>query len=835
MMAHLHTTSDEPHTATNGTMTLRQRSERRPPARALAVNGRPAGGAGAGVGRQVRPPSNPLLLVHALLRGRYPLAIAAATTLASIGAVVGYSTQTPLYTATGVVSVELQVPKVLYETDENGNMPQYAFAQLVGKQAAMLGSSDIAIAAMDRPEWDEAGWGRGVQARAAFQEALEVTVPRGASSVRVQFTALEPEVAFAGMRSTLEAFEEISGGLREDRQELRIGELTKRQGSLVAEIKADRATKDIISQKYGAADLEPRYQHLIERLTDTDMNLQALALEAANRGIDLDPPPVSETVEPEAPATAPAIGPANESQWNEALTGTEEAELAAPTTAPAIVIPDDQMRILATRNREFAKLLNDRDAARQQIASLALDYGPNSRTMVLATRRMNQLEESTNTWAVFLTNEGLDNAASQYAGETVENLRNQYQKLTALKQRQDDDVRRLGVDYQRIQDYNRKIASDEARLGDIERALTVLNSEKDVGERVEVVDRGAVPAEPSIDKRIPFALAGAAFGAFLGMGLVALRGLFDGKMRWLDDPRNADLLREDRVLAALPDMHGDGGLVAGEDEAVAFQLHKLRLSLQRAARADRRSFAITSPVSGDGKTSVTMALGLSLAASGTRTLLIDFDLVGKSLSRRFARKAAPGETQVPDRGLGAILRGSSVTECFQETDVKRLSLLGCADAGSEDARRLSPRFARHVLKEALEHYEMVLIDTGPLLASLEANTIAAETDGAVLCVSRGTDRELVKRSVDLLGEKCRNFEGIVINRLDAQQFDKYVSSTMSMSVPNDPTASWRSASAKPNGGSGGANIPTLVTRTAPGAKPRLAPDSEPDASTNGKH
>ena len=109
---------------------------------------------------------------------------------------------------------------------------------------------------------------------------------------------------------------------------------------------------------------------------------------------------------------------------------------------------------------------------------------------------------------------------------------------------------------------------------------------------------------------------------------------------------------------------------------------------------------------------------------------------------------------------------------------------------------------------------MVLIDTGPLLASLEANTIAAETDGAVLCVSRGTDRELVKRSVDLLGEKCRNFEGIVINRLDAQQFDKYVASTMSMSIPQDPAASWRSASAKPSGGS---SVPTLVTRTAPGA------------------
>ncbi len=217
MMAHLHTTSDEPHTATNGTMTLRQRSERRPPARALAVNGRPAGGAGAGVGRQVRAPSNPLLLVHALLRGRYPLAIAAATTLASIGAVVGYSTQTPLYTATGVVSVELQIPKILYPTDENGNMPQYAFANLVSKQAAVLGSADIAVAAMDRPEWQDAGWGRGVHARAAFQEALEVAVPRGASSVRVDFTALEPEVAFAGVRSTLDAFSEYNLKVRGER------------------------------------------------------------------------------------------------------------------------------------------------------------------------------------------------------------------------------------------------------------------------------------------------------------------------------------------------------------------------------------------------------------------------------------------------------------------------------------------------------------------------------------------------------------------------------------------------------------------------------------------
>ena len=72
-------------------------------------------------------------------------------------------------------------------------------------------------------------------------------------------------------------------------------------------------------------------------------------------------------------------------------------------------------------------------------------------------------------------------------------------------------------------------------------------------------------------------------------------------------------------------------------------MHQIRTMLQiNSGMEDRRVFAVTSASPGDGKTSLTLALGLSYAACGTRTLLIDCDLVGAGLTSRMNISTAEG-------------------------------------------------------------------------------------------------------------------------------------------------------------------------------------------------
>jgi receptor protein-tyrosine kinase len=75
---------------------------------------------------------------------------------------------------------------------------------------------------------------------------------------------------------------------------------------------------------------------------------------------------------------------------------------------------------------------------------------------------------------------------------------------------------------------------------------------------------------------------------------------------------------------------------------------------------------------------------------------------------------------------------------------------------------------------------VVLVDTGPILGSLEAAMAAAQSDGVVLTVSRGVPQALVKRSLDRLGEVGAHVVGMVLNRAASGEVTKFAFSSGSV-------------------------------------------------------
>src|SRR5207237_1562321 len=113
--------------------------------------------------------------------------------------------------------------------------------------------------------------------------------------------------------------------------------------------------------------------------------------------------------------------------------------------------------------------------------------------------------------------------------------------------------------------------------------------------------------------------------------LLLLIGLIDACYRYSEEP-TADMggLTLLGILPNLPDRLTDPAQAA----TAAHCVHQIRTMLQINSSEDRKVYAVTSASPGDGKTSLTLALGLSFAASGSRTLLIDCDLVGARLTAR---------------------------------------------------------------------------------------------------------------------------------------------------------------------------------------------------------
>jgi capsular exopolysaccharide synthesis family protein len=214
-----------------------------------------------------------------------------------------------------------------------------------------------------------------------------------------------------------------------------------------------------------------------------------------------------------------------------------------------------------------------------------------------------------------------------------------------------------------------------------------------------------------------------------------------------------------------------------EQAAIAAHcVHQIRTLLQiGGVHQDRKVFTVTSPTSGDGKTSLSLSLGLSFAASGSRTLLVDFDLIGGGLTSAMQARSDRG---VLDAMLKGELNGHVVPTAFP-----RLSILPAGENEAQEVSRLSPSAVRRFLDAAREEYDIVVIDTGPILGSLEASLVSAESDGVVMALGRGQQRFQVERAVNHLATVGAKLVGVVFNRAQPNDFKRAVSSASVRSVP----------------------------------------------------
>ncbi|MEC9372790.1 MAG: hypothetical protein VYC34_03065, partial [Planctomycetota bacterium] len=127
-------------------------------------------------GNDSRSQEGILPLLHRRLRGRYALAAVAAFVFAVPFAILGYKIKEPQFTTRGLVQVQAEVPKLLYETQEN-RVPAY-FDTLVATQAEFLQSERVLSKANEDARLHDLGWPRGPKGVAALRRHINVAHQR---------------------------------------------------------------------------------------------------------------------------------------------------------------------------------------------------------------------------------------------------------------------------------------------------------------------------------------------------------------------------------------------------------------------------------------------------------------------------------------------------------------------------------------------------------------------------------------------------------------------------------------------------------------------------------
>lgn len=267
----------------------------------------------------------------------------------------------------------------------------------------------------------------------------------------------------------------------------------------------------------------------------------------------------------------------------------------------------------------------------------------------------------------------------------------------------------------------------------------------------------AVPSsQPSGPPRTLLEAASLLIGALLGIGVSLLVERGRPRLRsWRDIARMTGYpvvgrIPSSRAIKARP-------REAFSDPAVGSSFRTLRTNLEREWQ-DRTVdlIVVTSPSSGDGKTTVSALFAESLARLGAQVLLVDADLRRPNIAKTFGYPA--------EGGFAAVLReNKTLEEAVQDGWTDGLAVLPTEpdpDAGDLIARRFDA-----VMQDARQKYDIVVIDTPPLLGTDDARTITTMAKGVLLVVAARSIANPVNEAVLALEALKAPVLGVIGNRL----------------------------------------------------------------------
>jgi capsular exopolysaccharide synthesis family protein len=722
----------------------------------------PVGGASAG--------PSPMKKIHRLLRGREKVAITLAILFALAGAAAGWLSQKPQYMATGTIQIHPIIPSL---AQSEHVMPFYNY--FVQSQTAIITSPNVLNRAAQSNEWKATGLPSNSDGGALIKQNLEVTYAKNSQHILIDYIDDRADVAQAAVHSVIKAYQ---AGYSEANGQ----EMTKKIKLLeAARDERDNAIKGIKMQinaltgRHGSDDLKAMFDTANEHLTKLrdDVRKAKMTLESAQ-------------------SSMPKEG--------------EVADATKGLTLEAIAAQDATMR----------EYLRTKDAMEFRLAQLRRNLGDASRVVQDAKSDIAIQQQRIDAYATeyrknFVGGQYFDFDRLQMIPLTkqwYDQIVHRTDELQKLYEHDAAEFKLLSEDWSKILELKSEVERNRTELEKLNRQYDENSTQLAMGGTLDVVDDGSSPPGPAPDKRKQFAFVGFVGGGCLPIGLLLLIGLMDGKMRYSEEA-GADMsgMTLLGILPNLPDRLTDPAQAA----TAAHCVHQIRTMLQINAGEDHNVFAVTSASPGDGKTSLTLALGLSFAASGSRTLLIDCDLVGAGLTSRL-------DMGGPNGVLEAMANKDILQYCRQ-TDIADLSMLPVGQAQAHHAGMFSPQALRRLITEARKHFEIILIDSGPVLGSIEATPVCAAADGVILTVSRGQQRPLVEKAIQHLISIGARFAGVVFNRAQARDFARSISGISLRSIARQHQSGANGHPATNGGPKGGAFGP-VARAVASSVKPQ---------------
>lgn len=229
------------------------------------------------------------------------------------------------------------------------------------------------------------------------------------------------------------------------------------------------------------------------------------------------------------------------------------------------------------------------------------------------------------------------------------------------------------------------------------------------------------------------------------------------------------------IIPSVPGLAGEGWEIARErylyslnypKSAFAEFVRNIRTSINFSAREDGqppRRILITSAGPREGKTTSSINLGISFAATGRKVVLVDADLRRPSLHHAFGLSN--------EAGFSSLINGTAgAEEVAQATPQEGLYIIPSGPRPPNPAELLGSANCKLALDRLNEVFDLVIIDSPPVVAVTDAVVLSGDVDGVVMVIkSFKVARDLVLQAKRQLTDVDARLIGVILNDFDIQR------------------------------------------------------------------
>jgi len=286
----------------------------------------------------------------------------------------------------------------------------------------------------------------------------------------------------------------------------------------------------------------------------------------------------------------------------------------------------------------------------------------------------------------------------------------------------------------------------------------------------KLISAAAPPVAPTYPPKTLILLLSAVGGLLIGSLAALLRESADHTFRRSDELEQATGLP---VIAMVPDLKGmtQPALHVLRKPVSAFSesLRKIYVGLQLSEAAQApKTVMISSATPGEGKSVIVASLARLLARNGKRVLVIDCDWRAPTIHRIFQRS--------DKNGLAALLadEGTPLNDVIYNDPLSGLDLIVSGGWTPNATHLLTSQRMRSALQTFAKNYDLVILDTAPVLVAAEVLQLSRLVDKVLYTVRWGhTRREVALDGLKQLLEAGADVPGLLVSRVDAKRYREF--------------------------------------------------------------